>query len=108
VELALQRLGDLIIPLGPQFQITKHLSLAVLAQGAKKIRGCFEFEAFKVEIAYQRMRDLIVPSGPRFQITKHLYLAILAKGAKLFCGSFEFDVLKVELVPNAWGILEFY
>jgi hypothetical protein len=51
VELAPQRMGDLIIPLGPQFQITKHLNLAVLARGDKFFRGCFELEALKVEMA---------------------------------------------------------
>jgi hypothetical protein len=47
--------GDLIIPLGPQFQITKHLNLAVLAQGAKFLNGCFEFEVLKVELALQHV-----------------------------------------------------
>jgi hypothetical protein len=71
VELDPQRAGDLIVPLGPQFQITKHLYLAVLAQGAKMFCGCFEFEVLKVELDLQRVGDLIIPPRPRFQITKH-------------------------------------
>jgi hypothetical protein len=50
VKLDLQCMEDLIVPPGPQFQITKHLNLAVLAQRAKKIRGYFEFEVLKVEL----------------------------------------------------------
>jgi hypothetical protein len=34
---------DLRIPPGPRFQITKHLSLAILAQGTKCSCGCFEY-----------------------------------------------------------------
>jgi hypothetical protein len=37
------RVRDLKIPPGPQFQITKHLNLAILAQGIKCSCGCFEF-----------------------------------------------------------------
>jgi hypothetical protein len=87
VELAPQRMEDLIILLEPRFQIIIHLNVAVLAQGAKFFHGCFELDALKVEMAPQRVEDLIVPPGPRFQITKHLYLVVLAEGAKLFCGS---------------------
>jgi hypothetical protein len=72
VELDPQRMGDLIIPLGPQFQITKHLNLAFLAKGAKFFCGCFEFEVLKVELIPQHVGDLIIPLGPQFQITKHL------------------------------------
>jgi hypothetical protein len=49
VELDPQRVGNLLIPLGPRFQITKYLNFANLAQKAKKICRCFEFEALKVE-----------------------------------------------------------
>jgi hypothetical protein len=77
-------MGDLIISLGPQFQITKHLILAYLAEGAKKFCGCFEFEALKVELVPQCVGDLIVPLGPQFQITKHLNLAVSAKRANFF------------------------
>jgi hypothetical protein len=92
-------MGDLIVPPGTRFQITKHLNLEYLAQRTTFFCRCFEFEALKVEMALQCMgTDPIVPPGPRFQITKYLYLAILAKGANFFCGSFEFEVLKVELV----------
>jgi hypothetical protein len=38
-ELDPQRAGELIIPPGPQFRITKHLNLAVLAQGANFFVG---------------------------------------------------------------------
>jgi hypothetical protein len=75
-----------MIPPGPQFQITKHLNLAVLAQGAKFFWRCFEFEALKVELASQRTGGFIIPLGPRLQITKHLNLALLAQGAKFFVG----------------------
>jgi hypothetical protein len=95
--------GDIIIPLGPQYQITKHLNLAVLAKGAKKICRCFEFEALKVELDPQCVGDLIIPWGPQFQITKHLNLSILAEGTKTICGCFEFEVLKVELDPQQAG-----
>jgi hypothetical protein len=37
VELDPQSMEDLIVPLGPRFQITKHLYLADLVQGSKKI-----------------------------------------------------------------------
>jgi hypothetical protein len=70
-------MGDLIIPLRPQFQITKHLILTTLNQGAKIFGGFFEFKALKVELDLQRMGALIIPSRPRFQITKHLNLDIL-------------------------------
>jgi hypothetical protein len=97
VDLAPQRVEDLIVPLGPQFQITKHLNLVVLAQGANFFHGCFEFEALKVEMALQCVGDLIVPPGPQFQITKHLYLAILGEGAKSFCGSFDFKSPNIQI-----------
>jgi hypothetical protein len=90
VELAPQLVGDLIIPLGPQFQITKHLNLAFLAKGAKFFGGCFEFVVLKVELAPQCIGELIIPLGPQFQITKHLYLVVLARVVKFFCGCFEF------------------
>jgi hypothetical protein len=83
--------------LGPQFQITKHLNLADLAQITKFFHGCFEFEVLKVELDSERLGDHIIPPVPRFQILKHLYIAILAQRAKLFCGFFEFEVLNVEL-----------
>jgi hypothetical protein len=70
-----------------------------LAQGAKIIFGCFEFEAFKVELDPQRVGDLIIPLGPRFEITKHLNLASLARRAKFSREYFEFEALKVELAP---------
>jgi hypothetical protein len=54
VELDPQHKGGLIIPPGPQFQITKYLNLADLARRAKFFRRCFEFEALKVELAPQR------------------------------------------------------
>jgi hypothetical protein len=38
---------DLKIPPGPRFQITKHLNLAILAQGTKCSGGCFEFLGFE-------------------------------------------------------------
>jgi hypothetical protein len=37
------RVRDLKIPPWPRFQITKHLNLAILAQGTKCSYGCFEF-----------------------------------------------------------------
>jgi hypothetical protein len=77
-------MGDLINPYGTRFQITKHLNLAVFALGAKKICGCFEFEALKVELDPQCVGDLIIQLGPRFQITKHLNLVILAKAINFF------------------------
>jgi hypothetical protein len=92
VELDPQRVGDLLIPPRPRFEITKHLNLADLAQRAKFFCGCFEFEALKVDIAPQRVGDLRILLGARFQIIKHLNLAVLAEGAKLFCGNFEFKV----------------
>jgi hypothetical protein len=42
--------GDLIVPPGPLFQITKYLNLAGSAQRAKKFRVCFEFEVLKVDL----------------------------------------------------------
>jgi hypothetical protein len=36
---------------GARFQITKHLNLADLVEGAKFFCGCFELEASKVELA---------------------------------------------------------
>jgi hypothetical protein len=60
VGLAPQCIGDLLIPPGPQFQITKHLKLADLAQRAKKICRCFEFEALKVGLALQRIGDYFI------------------------------------------------
>jgi hypothetical protein len=87
VGLAPQCMGDLIVPPGPRFQITKHLNFADLAQRATFFRGCSEFDAkLKVEMAPQRVGDLIIPLGPQFQITKHLNLAILAEGANSFVG----------------------
>jgi hypothetical protein len=70
--IGLQHVGDLIVPPGPQFQITKHLILVVSFQRAKFFGGCFKFEVLKVELAPQRMGELIIPLGPQFQITKHL------------------------------------
>jgi hypothetical protein len=78
VELDPQCVEDLIIPPGPRFQITKHINLVVLAQGANIFYGCFEFEALKVELDPQRVEDFIIPLGPRFQITKIINLAVLA------------------------------
>jgi hypothetical protein len=69
VELDPQRIGKLIVLPGPQFQITKHLNLAVFAHDAKIFCVCFEFEALKVELDPQYVGKLIVPPGPRFQIT---------------------------------------
>jgi hypothetical protein len=69
VEFDLQRVGDLTIPLGPRFQITKHLNLAVLVEGAKMFCGCFEFEVLKVELDSQCVEDLIIPLGPQFQFS---------------------------------------
>jgi hypothetical protein len=43
VELDPQRMGDLIIPLRPWFQITKHLILTTMTQEANIFGGCFEF-----------------------------------------------------------------
>jgi hypothetical protein len=70
-------MGDLIIPPRPRFQITKHLILTTLTQGANIFGGCFEFYALKVELDFLCMGALIIPSRPRFQITKHLNLDIL-------------------------------
>jgi hypothetical protein len=67
VELDPQHVGGLIVPSGPQFQFTKHLNLAILAQGAKFVSGCFEFEVLKVELDPQRVGELIVPLGPNFK-----------------------------------------
>jgi hypothetical protein len=67
VELDPQCARDLIIPLGPQFQITKHLNLADLAQRAKFFHGCFEFEVLKVELDPQHVGDLIIHWGPSFK-----------------------------------------
>jgi hypothetical protein len=39
VKLDPQCMGDFIVLSGPQFQITKHLNLAVLAQRAKNFVG---------------------------------------------------------------------
>jgi hypothetical protein len=64
VELDPQHMGDLIVPPGPRFQITKHLNLADLAQRAISFCGCFEFEVLKVELDPQRVGDLMVPLGP--------------------------------------------
>jgi hypothetical protein len=93
MELDPQSVGDLIIPPGPQFQITKHLNFVILTQGANTFCRCFEFEALKVEMDPQRMGNLLIPLGPQFQITKHLNLAILVHGAKMFFGFFEFEAL---------------
>jgi hypothetical protein len=67
VELDPESVGDLIIPPGPQFQITKHLNLADLAQRTKLFGGCFEFKVLKVELAPQCAGDLIIPLGPDFK-----------------------------------------
>jgi hypothetical protein len=64
--------GDLLIPPGPRFQITKYLNLAVLAEGAKFFCRYFEFEVLKVEMDPECTGDLIIPLGFQFQITKHL------------------------------------
>jgi hypothetical protein len=48
-------MGDLIIPRGPRFQITKHLNLAILSKVVNFFHGCYEFEVLKVELAPQRM-----------------------------------------------------
>jgi hypothetical protein len=103
VGLAPQRMGDLLILLGPQFQITKNLKLVDLTQRAKKICRCFEFEALKVDLAPQHMGDLLIPLGPQFQITKHLKLGFLIQRAKFFCGYFEFEALKVDLASQRRG-----
>jgi hypothetical protein len=100
-----QRLKLQAVKVSTQFQITKHLKLVVLLQGAKFVCGCFEFEALKVDLAPQRMGDLLFPPGPQFQITKHLRLVVLLQGAKFFCGCFEFEALKVDLAPQHMGDL---
>jgi hypothetical protein len=84
VELDSQCAGNLIIPPGPQFQITKHLNLDLLAQGANFFHGCLEFEALKVELEPQRVGDLRIPPRPQFQTNKHLNLVDLAQRAKKF------------------------
>jgi hypothetical protein len=61
VEFDPQRTEDLINPLGPRFQITKHLNLAVFALGAKIFCRYYEFEALKVELDPQYVGDLIIP-----------------------------------------------
>jgi hypothetical protein len=43
VELDPKHVDDLFIPSGPQFKITKHLNLAVLAQGANFFVGVLNF-----------------------------------------------------------------
>jgi hypothetical protein len=63
VGLAPHRMEDLLLLPGPQFQITKHLKLANLAQRAKFLHGCFEFEALKVGLALKSMGDLLIPLG---------------------------------------------
>jgi hypothetical protein len=65
VGLAPQCMGDLLIPLMPWVQITKHLKLAVLLQRAKFFCGYFEFEALKVGLAPQRVGDLLIPLVPQ-------------------------------------------
>jgi hypothetical protein len=55
-----QRVEDLRIPLGPAFQITKHLNLAYLAQGAIFFCGCSEFEVPKVDQDPPCMEDLLI------------------------------------------------
>jgi hypothetical protein len=72
VGLVPQHVGNLLIPLESQVEITKHLKLVVLLQRAKLFCGCFEFEALKVGLALQRVGDLLIQPGPQFQITKHL------------------------------------
>jgi hypothetical protein len=64
VELDPKSVGNLIIPPGPQFQITKHLNLVVLFQRAKFFHRCFEFEVLKVELDPKCIGDLIIPPGP--------------------------------------------
>jgi hypothetical protein len=90
VEFDPQCVGDLTVPPGPRFQITKHLNLAILAKGAKMFCGCFEFEVLKVELDPKHVDDLFIPSGPQFKITKHLNLAVLAQGANFFVGVLNF------------------
>jgi hypothetical protein len=92
VDLAPQCMGDLLFPLGPQFQITKHLRLVVLLQRAKFFCGCFEFEALKVELDPKSVGDLIIPPGPQFQVTKHLNLVFLFHRTKFYRRCFEFEV----------------
>jgi hypothetical protein len=58
--------GDLIIPLGSQFQLNKHLNFIFLFKRAKFFLGCFEFEVLKVVLDPKIMGDLIIPLGPQF------------------------------------------
>jgi hypothetical protein len=51
VELDPKCVGDLMIPPERRFQITKHVNLVDLVEGAKFFRGCFEFDALKVDLA---------------------------------------------------------
>jgi hypothetical protein len=44
VELDPQHVGELRVPPGPRFQITKHLNLAVLAQGANFFVGVLNLQ----------------------------------------------------------------
>jgi hypothetical protein len=101
VELDPQCVGDLIIPLGPRYQITKHLNLAVLAKAITFFGGCFGFKVLTVELNPQCMGDLKIPLGSQFQITKHLNLVLLFQRATFFCRCFEFEALKVEMASNA-------
>ena len=67
MELDPQLMGDLIIPLGSRFQITKNLNLAPFVLGVKIFCRCFEFEALKLELDHQCVGDLIIPVGPNFK-----------------------------------------
>ena len=97
MELDPHRVGNLMVPLGTQFQITKHLNLEYSAQRAKLFCGCFDFEVLKVELDPHRVGNLMVPPRLQFQITKHLNLEDFAQSAKFFCGCFEIEALEVEL-----------
>jgi hypothetical protein len=107
VELDPQRVGDLRILPGPQFQITKHQILAILAEGAKNICACFEFEVLKLELDLQRVEDLRIPLGPRFQITKHLNIADLVQGGKLLVDVLNSRFGRWNWTPNTWRTLDF-
>jgi hypothetical protein len=52
--------GDLEIPPQLQFQITKHLNLVDLAQGAIFFCRCSEFEVWKVDQDPQHVGDLLI------------------------------------------------
>jgi hypothetical protein len=63
VELDPRHVGDLSIPSGPQFQITKHLNLAISDLEAQNCCGCFELEALKVELNPQGLGVFRIPPG---------------------------------------------